>query len=116
MPPAKPALGYSSRSEAVIALRRRNLSTDEIARQLGITTSIVTALEHSAMRSRTRQVLPASQHGRTVLFPIDVLDRLQPHAAKRGIHANHLARLIVETAVDEDMIDAILDDREELPS
>lgn len=29
---------------------------------------------------------------------------------KRNMHPNHLARLIIETVVDEGMIDAVLDD------
>jgi len=43
-------------------------------------------------------------------FVVQRLDRLGPHAAKRGIHPNHLARLLVEMAVDEGLIDSILDD------
>lgn len=106
----KPAFGYPSRSEAVLAMRKQGHSTSDIADKLGIETKTVFALEHSAMRAQKRQRRPAEEHGRTVLFSVDVLDRLRPHAAKRGIHANHLARLIVETAIDEGLIDALLDD------
>jgi len=48
--------------------------------------------------------------GRTIVFPVDILDALRPHAAKRGMHVNSLARRIVETVVDEKMVDALLDD------
>jgi hypothetical protein len=54
--------------------------------------------------------LPAEINGRTILFPRDILDRLGPHAAKRCIHPNSLARMIVEIAVEEGLIDSILDD------
>jgi hypothetical protein len=37
---------------------------------------------------------------------------LGPHAARRNMHPNCLARLIVETVVDEGIIDAVLDDGE----
>lgn len=107
MSAAKPILGYPSHSAAVVALRSSGLSTAAIAAQLGIAHASVTAFEHSAGRRRAR---PSEALGRTVLFPTDVLDRLAPHAARRGMHPNCLARLIVETVVDEDMIDAVLDD------
>jgi len=103
-----------TRTDTVLLLRRQGRTTKEIAAQLGIASKTVTALEHSALRSKRRAARPAEEHGRTILFQVDVLDRLRPHAAKRGIHPNKLARLIVETVVDEGMIDAVLDDLEAL--
>jgi len=108
----KPTLGYASRTDAVLALRAQRFSTEAIAARLGIETKTVSALEHSAGRPK-RAPRPIEELCRTVLFPIDVLDSLGPHAAKRNIHPNHLARLIVETVVDEKMIDAVLDDGED---
>lgn len=107
---AKPTLGYASRTEAVLALRASGLTTRQISDRIGIADATVTALEHSAGRSHKRAARPAEIDGRTVLFPRAVLDRLGPHAAKRGIHPNSLARLLVETAVDDGLIDSILDD------
>ncbi len=57
-------------------------------------------------------IRPDAGQYRTVLFPVDILKALAPHAARRGIHPNNLARLIVETAVEERLIDSILDDLE----
>lgn len=111
---AKPCLGYSSRTEAVIGLRRLGLTTAQIADRIGIEHSTVTALEHSGMRSTKRQGRPAEEHGRTVLFPIDILDRLRPAAARRGMAVNSLARRIVETVIDDNLIDSVLDDLDEL--
>lgn len=108
---AKPALGYASRTEAVMALRSQRLSTAIIAQRLGIDQKTVTALEHSAGRSK-RKPRPAEELGRTVLFPIDVLDALSPHAARRGMHVNQLARRIVEQVIDDDIVDAVMDDDE----
>lgn len=65
-----------------------------------------------AQRSRARR--PAEEHGRTVLFPSDVLDALEPHAAIRGCTANSLARRIVAAVLDDDLITAVLDDADEL--
>lgn len=106
----KPTLGFSSRTDAVLALRADGLSTQQIAAKIGIPEQTITALEHSAGRAKQRPKRPAEENGRTVLFPRDILDRLSPHAAKRCIHPNSLARLIVEIAVDEGLIDSILDD------
>lgn len=110
---AIPTLGYPSRTEAVLALRAQRLSTRQIAHAIGIEQKTVLALEHSAGR-KTRAPRPAEQLGRTIVFPVDVLDALAPHAAKRGVHVNSLARLIVTTVVDEDLVDSVLDDSDEL--
>lgn len=59
-----------------------------------------------------RHTRPAEQNGRTIVFPVDLLDRLRPHADRRGITVNALARRIIDTVADDDLIDAILDDRE----
>ena len=97
----KPTLGYPSRTAAVAALLAAGKTVREIAEAIGISVSAAGALEHSAARRNGRRLSrPAEQFGRTVVFPKDILDRLSPHAAKRGIHVNHLARLIVETVVE----------------
>jgi transcriptional regulator with XRE-family HTH domain len=108
----KPALGYPSRTAAVHALREQGLSTKEIARRLQIKLSTVSALECGSGRACR---LPRQSHerGRTIAVPIDVLNALSPHAAKRGIHVNSLARLIISTVVDDRMIDAVLDDADD---
>lgn len=111
---AKPTLGYATRTAAVVALRRKGLSTGQIADSIGIAPNIVTALEHSAGRNKKRAIRPAEEMGRTVLFPVDVLNQLGPHAAKRGIHPNSLARLIVATVVDDNLIDSVLDDMDDV--
>ena len=109
----KQTLGYPSRTAAVAGLRAQGFDTRQIAKAIGIAPSTVVALEHGAGRPR-RMPRPSEEMGRTVVFPTDVLDTLAPHAARRGIHVNSLARLIVTTVVDEGMIDAVLDDAEAL--
>ena len=84
---------------------------DHIALPIDIEEKTVIALEHSAGRPK-RAPRPAEQLGRTILFPIDILNSLGPAAARRGIHPNSLARLIVATVVDEGLIDSVLDDLE----
>lgn len=51
-----------------------------------------------------------SQSGRTVLFPKDLLSALRPHAERRDMRPNDLARMIVETVLEEGILDAVLDD------
>jgi hypothetical protein len=50
---------------------------------------------------------------RTVIFSVETLDRLAPHARRRGITINELARQLVEEALDANLVDGILDDAEE---
>jgi hypothetical protein len=102
----KPTLGYPSRTEAVLALRKERLSTAAIAQRVGIEPKIVTALEASGKRSREL----ASDGYRTVLFPPDLLRRLRPFAVRRDVSVNELARRIIEAAVDDGIVDAVLDD------
>ena len=78
---SQPVMGYRSKTEAVFALRRQNLSTRQIAERLGITPSNVTALEGSAMRSER-----AEKHGvlTDTRFPQQVRTLLRPPALKRA--------------------------------
>jgi orotate phosphoribosyltransferase-like protein len=97
----KPTLGYRSRTDAVVALRAGGLSTKEIARQLEVSYNTVTSLECQRRHSKGN---------RTVLLPVDTLERLKTPANQRNITANELVRRIVEVIIDDDMIDAVLDD------
>ena len=106
---AKPCLGFPSRTAAVLGLRQQGLKTAQIAQAIGISSKTVTALECGSSRLK-RERSEYQYLGRVVLVPTDVLDALSPHAAKRGVSPNSLARLIVSTVVDEGMIDAVLDD------
>lgn len=111
----KPCFGYPSRTAAVLAFRSGGMSTKQIADKIGIATSTVSALELGSGRPREiRRDRPSAPLGRAVMVPQDVLNALGPHAAKRNISVNHLARLIVSTVVDEGMIDAVMDDADTL--
>lgn len=105
---AKPTLGYASRTAAVAALRSEKCSTEDIAARIGIEPKTVIALETSARR--TKQLIADGY--RNVLFDGDTMRRLQPHAARRQITVAELARRIIDTALDDKLIDSLLDDLE----
>lgn len=107
----KVTLGYASRTEAVLALQGQGLSNLAIAARIGIEPTTVSALACSAARTK-RAIRPTEAFGRNIVFPLDVLDELRPHAAKRGMHVNKLVRIIVEQVVDAKLVDAVLDDLE----
>ena len=109
---AKPTLGYPSRTAAVHGLRSEGLTTAAIAAKIGIKKSTVSALEGSGQVRKMPR--PDEALGRIAVIPVDILNALGPHAAKRNISVNHLARLIISTVVDEGMVDAVMDDASEL--
>lgn len=105
----KPTLGYPSRTEAVLALRRQGLGTSVIAQRIGIAPKTVAALEDSAARSREL----VRSGARTILFDPDLLRGLRPHAARRGTSVNEIARRILHAVIDDELVDAVLDDQGE---
>ena len=109
----KPCLGFSSRTEAVIALRKRGLTTDAIAAQIGITTHQVISLEASARRHDRNADQAAKLSDSALLLPPRLIHALTPHADRRGISPAMLAFRIVETVIAEKMVDAVLDDLSE---
>lgn len=108
----KPTLGYPSRTAAVMALRGSGLSIQEIGERIGIRAETVSSLECSARRSRRWSDGRGARSIdlKTVLFEADALTALVPHAEKRGVSANEIARRIVDAAIDDGIVDAILDD------
>lgn len=111
-----PALGYPSRTDAVLALRKEGLLPLEIAARIGISRTQVSALEASARRrtARVRDVAHGPSIAIAKLFPCEEKRLLRAHAARRGITVNRLIQIIVETVVEDDMIDAVLDDAGDL--
>lgn len=101
--PTMPALGYPSRTAAVVALRAQGLSTREIAARIGIPRSNVFALEASAKRAKSARPDPGP-------LPGSLLDALAPHARRRGLTPEALARKILGAVVRDGLIDAVLDD------
>ena len=103
---AIPTLGYPTRTQAAAGLKARGMTNREISAAIGVPTATVAALLCGAReRKRTWE-----KTMRAVAFPVDVLDRLAVHAARRGVHVNTLCRRIVEEVVEGNVVDAVLDD------
>lgn len=103
MPRATPCLGYPSRSAAAVALQSKGFVLSEIGRQIGVDTKTASALIASAKRSH-RIEAPIALDSAT-------LNLLRVHAAFRRCQSQDLARRIIEIAVRDNLINAILDDR-----
>lgn len=106
----KPTLGYPSRTAAAIALRAAGLSTKEIASRIGVAPATVVSLEISGRRAREAR----PPDGVRLVIPQAVLDALDAPARRRGLTAGRLAVRILRTVVLERLVDAVLDDGEEL--
>lgn len=108
MPVPIPCLGYPTRSAAALALRKQGLSNAEIAARIGITAKQASCFVYRATHKRSGR--PYDRRTYNVRISRDVIEDLAPHAEKRGLHPHALARLLVATVVDDEMIDAVLDD------
>ncbi len=106
---AKPCLGYPSRTDAVLALRAKGLTNNQIALKTGISVSSVAALISGKKYKR-----PADLYQKTVRVDNDVLEALRPFAADRGIGVNQLCRNLLAAIADDELADAILDDALEI--
>jgi hypothetical protein len=106
---SKPALGYASRTEAVLAMCSEGLSRRDIAVRLGVEPKTVSALESSAKRWRGRYARRPEGSDLPVI-PLHVRILLRPHAAKRDMTVDALMRAIVEAVATHGIVDAVLDD------
>lgn len=114
------ALGFNTKTEAVLALRAQGLATRDIARKIGIEPKSVSALEASAQRSKGRASerrwsdSPSTLKQHTVTIDNDTLIALRPHAARRSMSVNQLVRAMIDIVADDGLIDALLDDADEV--
>lgn len=99
-------------NNAVSALRAIGKDTDEISAILGMTKAKIRSAERHAMDQSAPKASASADRG--MLLPGAVISELTKHAARRGIAPNTLARRIVETSLRENLVDAILDDAEEI--
>lgn len=111
---AKPCLGYRSRTDAVLALRAQGLSYLDIARRVGIDSKTASALAASGARKSYRQ-----QAGAAAPPPAGIVlskftrAGLRTAAAARSLSIDALAIRLLDAIVDGELIDAVLDDRDD---
>lgn len=109
--PKYSCLGYPSRTEAAVALKAKGHDAHQIADMIGITVGNVHALLHYA-RTRALKTDPE----RSVYMRLTVRDiaALKPHAEARGLRPCELAARLIRALVEDNLIDAVLDDAEGL--
>lgn len=107
-----------ARRDAIIAAARAGNPPREIFRTLGCAT-LTLGMIHQALSEarRTDATIPRFKRGGgrrpgSAQMPSwkAALVRLEPHASKRRLTVPALVRKLVLTALDDNMIDAILDD------
>jgi len=106
MPKRIRTLGYPSRTAAVAALIESGRKPGEIATLIGCT--LLEVYNARKFHRSLGEPIP----DKTVLFGGDIFQRGERFAMARGITVNELFRRIVETAIEENIVDAVLDDRE----
>lgn len=107
----KPALGYPTRTAAVLALMAQGKKAPEIARMIGMSAKDVVSLKCSAQRGPRREGQEEAREKPGFHIPLDVRQQLAPHARKRDMT---IERLILELAAvigRDSLVDAILDDQ-----
>jgi hypothetical protein len=57
-----------------------------------------------------RKVNGTRSDARTIIFSTEVLVRLGPHARKRNTSVNALIRRLIDDILDDNLVDAVLDD------
>jgi transcriptional regulator with XRE-family HTH domain len=103
----RPTLGHPSRTAAVLALSAEGLSVKEIAEKLGVSVSDISALK--CMRRTASWLVNGGKH---VRVSAKVIAGLELHAAKREITVASLIQKLLETIVEAQLVDSVLDDRE----
>lgn len=107
---AKPVLGYPTRTAAMLALAAEGLKTRQIAARISAADpgDPMSALKVSRLLHAGRR--RSGRHPLLLSLPADLYGRLSCVAAQRRSRADHLARRLIEAALADILIDAILND------
>lgn len=104
MTKAIPTLGYPSRSEAINSLHEQGKTKEEIGELIGIppwNVQVFIARGRAATRPNRKQVQ----------LPAEIADSFHRAAWDRGISSTRLIARILEIIAKDNMIEAILDDK-----
>ncbi|SFZ85979.1 Sigma-70, region 4 [Devosia enhydra] len=100
---------YPSKTAAVVALRTSGLGNAETAARLGITPSAASLYYHKARKRGYRRIRPGADAVH-VLIPRATIADLVPAARARKMAPHDIIRLLIVTALESELVDAILDD------
>ncbi|SUZ33907.1 hypothetical protein ROE7235_03688 [Roseibaca ekhonensis] len=106
---AKPALGYPSRLAACRALQAQGLSTKQIAAEFARAGEAISESNVNTTLCNGRR----REFG-TFEMGLRHFDQLLPHAHARGVAPRELATRLLATVIEAGLIDAVLDDRDEI--
>lgn len=110
--------GADQVTDEVVRLARQRLRPAKIAAHLNIEIeSVYNRLSYARRKGLAVPRFTTSDGGPSggrALIPEQTLEGLKGHAAKRGMEPRELASLIIVTVVDCGLIDAVLDDGEEI--
>lgn len=130
--PAKPTLGYATKTLAILALAAKGMDPHDIAEKVDAEVQAVRARLIEAKRKKPAATAPKKpievakrarqrrlrDHDDRPCRPVedvplneDVKKALRSHARRRDMTVVSLAQLILETVVDGKLVDAVLDDR-----
>lgn len=111
MPSPIPTLGFPTRRAAFVALAMEGRNPAQIAARVnaahagaGLTARQVTTYL-SVLRIKGRESVPM-----LLRLPVETFEQLMSEARSRNSRADYLARRLVEAAVSDNLINAILDD------
>jgi len=94
-----PTLGYRSRTEAAIALLKEH-SVAEVAEMLETSEKNVRNLSYGSRESKPHHIKIGG-----------IIEKaLRPHAARRSMSIDDFVRYFLRTAIEAQIIDAVLDD------
>jgi len=98
----------SAQIDQICLKRQQGWSYPRIAGKFGVSPDTI------GYHCRLKGVVSPLQRRRAVPVPIDVLEALEPHAARRNISAETLVGRIIVAVVDSGLVDAVLDDVDQL--
>jgi hypothetical protein len=108
----KPVMGYPSQTAAIRALNAKGMRRSEIAQLLGMKTKDVTSAALTATKHRAKSF--AYDKPQQVYLGLETIAALKPYADARGIMPTKLVQMLIDTVVRDGMVDAVLDDREQV--
>lgn len=106
----KPCLGYATRTEAVAAMTARGLSAAAIVEWINDETPDDPVDVRKVARLRWKARVRRAPKILTLRLTAPAFDRLKAAAGARGTTTDPLARRLIEAALADNLIDAILDD------